>query len=146
MPTCETCGKLLTPREHFRKDGRSKGMYMPKRFCSQRCAGLWASNRSHETAKDRARGRYIDRHGYVILTARSGEGGYQQPEHRKVMERVLGRKLETHETVHHKNGNRRDNRPENLELWASRHGRGQRAIDLLPMTPGLAIGLLSFGT
>jgi hypothetical protein len=61
-----------------------------------------------------------------------GKRGSSIGEHRLVMEKMLGRKLEKHETVHHKNGVRSDNRPENLELWASRHGRGQRASDLEP--------------
>ncbi len=45
------------------------------------------------------------------------------------MEQQLGHKLLPDETVHHKNGVRNDNKPENLELWSSSHPKGQRVED-----------------
>lgn len=58
-------------------------------------------------------------------------GRRQVPTHRLIMEQMIGRPLHPRETVHHKNGQRADNRPENLELWARPQPYGQRVSDLV---------------
>lgn len=55
------------------------------------------------------------------------------------MEEMIGRPLLKHENVHHKNGMRDDNRPENLELWSKAQPPGQRVEDKIQW----AIELLS---
>jgi hypothetical protein len=88
----------------------------------------------HSTRRARSIGdTRINRDGYVLVF-RPDYPGARRPhyiqEHRLVMERILGRPMEAHETVHHVNGIRHDNRAENLELWIKPQPNGQRAIDL----------------
>jgi hypothetical protein len=110
-------------------------------------SGVTQSCGCHKTAITKARrgadhqnwkgGRSINSEGYVLLTNPDYPGApsnptktYQRLEHAVVMSRYLGRPLLPHETVHHKNGIRNDNRFENLELWNSSHPSGQRVVDL----------------
>ena len=72
------------------------------------------------------------KNGYVRVKIGEGPRGPHDGwmlEHRYVMEEELGRPLLKHETVHHVNGDRADNRIENLELFSSSHPSGQRVID-----------------
>jgi hypothetical protein len=68
-----------------------------------------------------------NQNGYVFVLApehpKVYRGGYY-PEHRIIMEKKIGRILESYEIVHHRNGKRNDNRIENLEIVALKNHYG----------------------
>ena len=80
--------------------------------------------------------KYFDKHSGYISTwdpehpHASKHTGFVK-EHIYVMTKFLGRPLYPDENVHHINGDRKDNRLENLELWSTKQPKGQRVEDKL---------------
>jgi hypothetical protein len=128
-------------------DLRPVNRWMCHKHHSQREAGIIDENGKRlrdpkAYRSSRKPGPIFDGHGYALVPAPDGYAGPVRDgrrvlEHRLVMEQVLGRPLETHELVHHKNGNRSDNRPENLVLMDGRakHGEGHPpGSEMCPLT------------
>jgi hypothetical protein len=124
---CKHCGKTFEVRLcHLGREGRGK---YTGQFCSRACT--WAYWKAHPEEHPSLRNRvafaeFINPSGYMEVYV-PGRGRVLQ--HRLVMEQALGRALEPWETVHHKNGKRADNRPDNLELWGGKQPSGIRAVD-----------------
>lgn len=114
---CVTCGRVFYSRltDNIRFCSRSRGQHGP----------------NHRNWKG---GRIVDHKGYIrvlvsaddpITRTMRDRQGYVT-EHRLVMARAIGRPLDSRETVHHLNGDRGDNRLENLQLLHLPHGPGAR--------------------
>jgi hypothetical protein len=102
---CKICKK-----EFYVKAVRLRIKYKAQ-YCSRQCYG---------TAK---RLKFSKHNGYIRIYApyhpfADCDGNVY--EHRLVMEKYLGRFLKPTEEIHHINGNRADNRIENLQLFSTR--------------------------
>lgn len=123
--TCAHCAKTFYWKQVSRH----------RRFCSRSCWGKWRTAQglgvrpapAAPVGSGRAENRYLieriadDDPMVVMAGARRGQWVHQ---HRLVVARSLGRPLEAYETVHHINGDTRDNRLANLELRVKNHGKG----------------------
>lgn len=95
-----------------------------------RSAGVETGRRTGEDHPNWNGGR-IDQNGYAYVLVRTDDPYYQMAqssgyvaEHRLIMAEYLERPLMSHETVHHINGKKKDNRLENLQLRIGKHGKG----------------------
>lgn len=115
---CVTCGKEVKV---------SPSLVRENNFCSNECRLKWLSKHVTETMNVPG---HSTGHKAPHLTALNRErnpklalepdairrGNYNTKDHRKAMEKILGRELKPDEDVHHKNGIHDDNRPENLQV------------------------------
>jgi len=114
--TCERCKRTFLYDKRTVHSERAK----MRRFCSRQCKlDHW---RQHGKAQTPAKERRVTTSGYIDVFRPDHPSVQGKPykrvyEHRLVMEKVLGRLLAPGENVHHKDGDRANNDPSNLELW-----------------------------
>lgn len=120
---CEMCSRMCSVY-------RPPSAQAP-RFCSLQCLGDSQRGSGNPSYSG---GRVLMAAGYIWELSpghpHADCRGYVY-EHRRVMERQIGRYLTPEEVVHHRNRVRSDNRPENLQLLASQaeHMRLHREED-----------------
>lgn len=143
---CTRCGNMFhaaTVRSSYCSDACKLGTSKCKQcghdfIVSKKAKGDFCGTACFYEHKTPTGSRKIADTGYVLVKVPAGtigakkygtRSGNWMLEHRYVMQQMLGRPLGLRENVHHLNGRRDDNRPENLELWKKSQPCGVRASD-----------------
>lgn len=110
---CKTCKKSFTGRD---KDG------VRARYCSRKCHFRDINHGEHQVKAGKQGALY------AISKRGSGKVGYIKElgkhQHRRVVEKIIGRKLRSDEIIHHKDHNKHNNDPSNLQIVTrSEHAR-----------------------
>ena len=127
---CDICRKLnqtfknnlKNKTTHKCKDCSNKKNGLLKRGKANKSKGKPRKHLSREKAANWNGGRYINKAGYVMILIKSGstnrKSGWEnyRPEHIIVMEKFLGRTLHKKECVHHIDGDKQNNRIDNLVI------------------------------
>lgn len=104
-------GKKHTEESRRKMSEKLKGKYSLSPEAKQRQADAIRGEKNYRWKGGKTR------HGGGYVLINSGDKEKRQVlEHRLVMERYLGRALDPSEVIHHINGDKTDNRIENLEL------------------------------
>lgn len=115
--TCFTCGKVFD---------RWPSCVKPHNFCCRECAKAFTGPRMTQYNLEHNPTAMTEDRRNAMRNARlnTGKGKtytktYGRHTHRIVAEQKLGRPLKPGEVVHHIDGNKRNNNPENLMVFAS---------------------------
>lgn len=127
---------LETRMKHSRSITGRKNPHTGKPMSQETKAKLRAAHRGSKNKMWRG-GRIVAHGGYVKVFSHyypTTERGCYVFEHRLAAEGAMGRRLNRHEVVHHINGKRDDNRPENLMTFtsASAHRRFESGHSVKP--------------
>ena len=112
------------------KSGRTRNTWVCECDCGRSVISETSQLRSGKTKScgcSRNKGGKITKEGYRLIYMR--EFGKYIQEHRLVYEQHHGLKLKPSQNIHHINGDKLDNRIENLELWDTTQPCGQRIED-----------------